>query len=290
MKKLKLFSLLFSILFITNACSLKESSLDDNPSIYTTVYPVQYITNYLYGEDSTIASIYPIGVDIDNYSLTQKQVEEYAQGDLFVYVGLGNEKEIAKSFLNENDNILIIDAAYGLNYHNDIRELWLAPNNFLMLTKNIKNSLKEYLNNSIKEENVEERYNELYVSVSLIDAELRNIAKEAKENGNNTLVVSSNTFKYLENYGFTIISLEEIEKSGSENALNDIKNKFKNSKYTTIVKLVSEKNTELMQELVDKDKATIVTINDAITKDDSVDDYASIQYDNISVIRNVLSK
>lgn len=289
MKKIRLLMMILCVLFLTSACNINTTNLD-NATIYTTVYPVKFITEYLYGDNSVVNSIYPNGVDLNNYKLTSKQIDEYSSGDLFVYVGVGNEKEIAKSFLNKNDELLIIDATYGLNYHNDIEELWLAPNNFLMLAKNIKGSLTEYLNNTLKEEEVNKKYDELYAKISWIDAELRNIAKEAKELDNNTLVVSSNTLKYLEGYGFTVISLEEIEASGSENALTDIKNKFKNSKYDTILKLASEKETDLIKELKDKNKANILTINDAITNDDTANDYLAIQNDNIAQIRNLLIK
>lgn len=287
MKKIKCLILLLVIMLFFTACSFKGTLLE-NANIYTTIYPIDYITDYLYGENSTIKSIYPIGVDLNNYILTDKQIDNYAKGDLFVYIGLGNEKTFAKAFLNKNKELLIIDATYGLSYNNNIAELWLAPNNFLMLAKNIKNSLNEYLDNAIREDEVNKLYDELYIKVSWVDAELRHIAKEAKENGNSTLVVSSNTFKFLENYGFDIISLEDIESSGSENAINEIKSKFKNSKYTHIIKLNSEKNTELMTELNTKYKAQIHDINNIITNSDTASDYISIQYENIAVIREIL--
>ncbi len=285
MKKVKIISLLLSLFFLCG-CTKGNGNLD-NAMIYTTIYPVSYITSYLYGDNSTVSSIYPVDVDINNYQLTEKQIDDYAKGDLFVYIGLGNEKEMAKSFINKNDDILIIDAAYGLNYTYDIKELWLAPNNFLMLAKNIKNSLNEYLNNSLKEENVLKKYDELYNKVSWVDAELRNVAREAKENNNNTLVVASNVFKFLENYGFDIVSLEDIAASGSENALNDIKNKFKNAKYTTIIKLKSEANSELVETLINS-KAKVIEFNDLITNTDPANDYVSMQYENIAVLRDLL--
>ena len=288
MKRIRIVITSLMILFLVSGCSFKTNKLE-NAKIYTTIYPVEYIIDYLYGENSEIESIYPDGVDLDSYELTDKQVESYATGDLFVYIGLGKEKEIAKKFLNENDELLIIDATYGLNYNEDIKELWLAPNNFLMLSKNIKNSLNEYLNNSFKEEDVNTKYDELYEKVSWVDAELRNIARTALENENNTIIVSNNMFKYLENYGFNIISLEDIESSNSDNAINDIKSKFKNSTYSKILKLNSEENTELMTELVNKYKAKIVSINDIITNSDTASDYVSIQYENIAVIRDLLN-
>ena len=289
MKRIKMLILSICMLTILGGCSFKETNLE-NAKIYTTVYPIEYITNYLYGENSVIESIYPDGVELEEYELTDKQVENYATGDLFVYVGLGKEKDIAKKLLNENDKLLIIDSTFGLNYSNNIKELWLAPNNFLMLAKNVKNSLNEYLDNSFKEEDVTKKYDELYTNVSWVDAELRNIAIEAKENENNTLVVSTNTFKYLESYGFNIVSLEDIEKSGSENAVNDIKSKFKNSKYTKIIKLKGEDNSDLVNELVKSYKADTVTINDMVTNSDTASDYVSMQYENIALIRDIVLK
>ena len=286
MKKIKLLLLLLIALFMTSACSISSSKLD-NANIYTTIYPVQYITKYLYGENSTISSIYPVGVDLNKYNLTSKQIDNYSKGDLFVYIGLGNEKNVAKSLLNNNKKLLLIDATHGLNYNNELTELWLAPNNFLMLAKNIKNSLNEYLDNKIKQDRVNTLYDDLYVKVSWIDAELRNIGREAQENGKNTIVVSSNVFKFLEGYGFDVISLEDILNSDSENAISDIKTKFKNSKYTEIIKLSSEENNQLMTELITKYKAKMYDINDLVTNSDSASDYISIQYENISVIRDI---
>ena len=38
-----------------------------------------------------------------------------------------------------------IDVSYGLNYTHGMEELWMSPNNYLMLAKNIKDNLIEYL-------------------------------------------------------------------------------------------------------------------------------------------------
>lgn len=286
MKKIKILLLLIISSFLLSGC---EKNNLDNANIYTTIYPIKYIIEFIYGNNSTVESIYPDGVNLNEYSLTDKQVDNYSTGDLFIYIGLSNEKEIAKSFINKNHKMLIIDATYGLNSDN-ITELWLAPNNFLMLAKNIKNSLNDYLDNTIKEEEVTDLYNKLYEKVSWIDAELRNIAKEAQKGGNNTLIVSSNSLNFLNNYGFKVISLEDIEKSGSVNALNDLKNRFKNATYTSVLKLNTEENTELMNELVSKYKANILEINDLVTNSDTASDYITVQYENIAIIRDLLLK
>ena len=274
------------VIFLTG-CGFNTSTLE-NAEIYTTVYPLEYIVNSLYGDNSTVESIYPSDANIFEYDLTNKQIEKYAQGDLFVYIGLGKEKEFAKNFLNENEDLLIIDASYGLSYNEDIEEMWLAPNNFLMLAKNVKNSLNEYLDNAFKTEKVNENYDKLYESVSWVDAELRNVAKEAVDY--NTIVIADNVLKFLENYGFNVISLEDIEKSGSSLQKDDIKSKFKNSTYTKILTLKGMQNSELVNTLVNKNKAKLVELNNIVSNKDTSSDYVSIQYENIALIRDYVSK
>ena len=268
-------------------CTATKNNLED-AKIYTTIYPVEYIVNFLYGDSSTIESIYPIGVDIENYKLTEKQIDEYSSGDLFVYVGI-NERGIAKSFIDKNKKLLIIDATRSIT-SDHVEELWLAPNNFLMLVKNIRTSLNEYLDNSVKEEEVNNKYDELYKEVSWIDAELRSIAKEASETNNNTLIIADNAFKYLSGYGFNIISVEDIENSKNDNAIKDLKNKFKNSTYKNIVKFKTDKDSDLVKELISNSGISKIEINPLITNDDSASDYVSIQYENLAKIKDTLLK
>ena len=88
----------------------------EDATIYTTVYPIEYLTESLYSDYATISSIYPSGADVSNYSLTDKQIKEYAKGDLFIYNGLGNEKNIAKDLINRNDNFSEPSVPYQKKY------------------------------------------------------------------------------------------------------------------------------------------------------------------------------
>ena len=115
--------------------------------------------------------------------MTDKQIKEYAKGDLFIYNGLGNEKNIAKDLINRNDNLLIIDVSNGLNYTNGMEELWMSPNNYLMLAKNIRDYLTEYLQSKTIIDYVNAQYDILAENLSLKDADLRAIGKEADSKG-----------------------------------------------------------------------------------------------------------
>ena len=99
-KKLKLIILLGVILTTLTGCIKKDSY--DNITIYTTVYPIEYITDYLYGSHSEIYSIYPNGADINNYTITNKKLNDFAKADMFIYNGLVSEKDVAANLINKN--------------------------------------------------------------------------------------------------------------------------------------------------------------------------------------------
>lgn len=245
-----------TLIFISTACFKKDDM--EGIQIYTTVYPITYIIQELYGNYSTINSIYPNGVSINNYELTDKQINDYSKGDLFIYNGLSNEKELARKFINKNKHMKIIDVSYGLSVeysNNSSEELWLSPNNFLMLATTIKDNLNDFITSTYISEEINLNYKSIQEQVSLIDAELRSIGKEAKNAGKNTLIVGSNTFKFLENYGFNVISLED------ENAYtNEVKNNFKGKTYEYIFIKDNEIN-DAVNDLISNYGAKTISIN-----------------------------
>lgn len=290
MKKILLFLGIICLGLLSTGCLNNKSN---KGKVYTTVYPITFITNYLY-DSNDINSIYPLDADTENYRLTKKQIKEYANSEIFIYNGLTNEKEVAKDFINSNKNIVTIDASEKINYHYALEEIWLSPNNFLMLAKNIKQYLIKNIENQETIRNIESNYKKLEDEISIMDAELRSISKEAKENSKSqTLVVSSNKFKYLENYGFEIISLDENENI-SENNLNNIKNNFKNEKYKYILVPKGTENSELINSLVNDYGAQITPINIMYTlsKDDESknENYLSLMNTYIDNIRSIILK
>lgn len=281
---MKKIGLLIICMIMLTGCSLKKDSLED-ATIYTTIYPIKYLTEFMYKNYSTVESIYPAGADITTYELTDKQIKKYAKGDLFIYNGLSNEKTITKNLINKNRNLLIIDASSGLSYTYGIKELWMSPNNYLMLAKNIRDYLKEYLESKIIAEYVDEKYNELSEILSLKDADLRAIGKEAQSKGTNTLVVSDDALKFLENYGFNIVSLDE--ENLTEGTLNSIKNNFKKGTYTTIF-VLDNNYTDNINSIVNDYKANAIDVKSMINiESDNSDDYLEIMQNFIDNIRNL---
>lgn len=256
MKKFKIISLLCLLLFTGTACNSKTQ---EGLHILTTVYPITYILEEIYPTDY-ITSIYPSDANVENYDLTKKQIKEYSNNDIFIYNGLSQEQNIAKNLINENSNLKVIDVAYGLKYSNGLEELWLSPNYYLMLATTIKNNLQEFTDSKYANEEIEKNYHKLEETLSVMDAELRRTASSANEVKKGTIIASSNMFKYLENYGFHVISLEDEENLTTIN-LNNIKNNFKNGNYTTIFIKDTEEKTNVITTLEKDYNAKIVKVN-----------------------------
>ncbi len=199
----KLIILLIGLSLVTTGC-FTNKKFDDNVT-YTTVYPIEYVTKEIYGDYTNVYSVYPDGADVDKYVLTNKLKENYANSDTFIYNGLSNEKNIAVDFLNLNKNIGIIDAMQGMSVQNSNEELWLNPSSYLMIAENIKNGLLQYNDNVYTKEDINKQYDEFKVNISELDVELNLISKNSETN---TLIVSDDTFKYLEKYNLDVISLD----------------------------------------------------------------------------------
>ncbi len=272
-----------SLLFLTGCEFIEED--DDKQITYTSVYPVEYILDQLYGENLTIKSIYPDGQDYSNYNLTSKILNDYSStAEFFIYNGIiSKEKDYAVNMINKNKSVKIIDASLGMPYTNGIEETWLAPGNYLMMASNIKNGLKEYITETLEIQKIEESFDSLKLDLSEIDAELKRVGSSHK-----TIIVGNDLFKYLESYGFNVISIEENENL-TEKTIVEVKNLLANSNVKSIFLSNNSEETEFLKSLENDYGVQIVRLNtlSTITSDERVDkkDYKSIMLDNINSIK-----
>jgi len=231
---------------LTMSSCFKRDDLED-VDIYATVYPIQYVTDFLYGYNSNVKSIYPAEVDLNEYKLTKKQIEEYSEGAIFVYNGLSNEKGIARDLLNENNDLRIIDVSQGLEYTHSVEELWLNPNDFLMLAHNIKNGLEEYIENKYIIEEINKNYENLKVTISAYDAELRMVPDYAEDTN---IIIASNTLSFLSKYGFDVINIDDSNGEIPNTTKTKAKKLIKDKTVKYIYMLDNQQQTDIIKELV----------------------------------------
>ena len=278
------------IIFTLNGCSLFKYDTMENIDIITTNYSLEYVTDALYGDNSLINCIYPDGVNIDEYILTNKQIKDYSKKDLFIYMGVTNDSDQAVTFLNKNPQIKIIDATYGMEYKNNIDELWLNPSNLLMIAQNIKNGLGEYITSTYLLKEIEQNYLDLKVNLSNLDAEF----KTSIENANyNTIVVNSDNLLFLQKYNLNVISVDENNTDYEKN-IALFKSYLNNGTIKYFYSYENVNNTEDVENILTEKQLESLNIKNLknITDEERTNEknYLDLMYANLELIKKELYK
>lgn len=281
-KIFKILLLVISTSFILSGCFRRDDM--EGINIITTVYPLEYVTNKLYGNNSVINSIYPDGIDITKYKISSKEYKDHSKQDLFIYNGASADRDIALNLVNKNKNILIMDANFGMETQYGIEELWLNPSNLLMISQNIKNSLIELIDSKYIRDEIIEAYNELKVELSELDADIKLLGENAS---NKTLVVASPSLQYLSKYGFEVILINDDIKN--EKNIAKVNNLIENNSIKYIYMLENDEESKTLKQLKNSKKISVLTIDklDNINDEerDNKENYITLMKKNIELFK-----
>lgn len=276
---------LLPVTLLTTGCS--NDSMD-NIEIMVTNYPNEYITKKLYGEHATITPIYPDGVDINNYKISNKLKHDYAKKDLFIYNGLiEKERNLAIDLLDINPDLKIIDTAYVLETDYSPEEMWLNPSSLLMMSQNVRLGLEEYISSTYLSKDVDEAYNTLKIELSELDADYR-VAVESTNN--DTIIVADSALKYLEKFGLNVIC---IDSDASDKTLSLAEKAIMNKSVSYIMLFKNEKVNDNAQKLLDTysdvQKLELHRLDNITTSERSNGEtYVSIMRNNLDLIKKEL--
>ena len=286
MKKIIIILCLLCLSTALTGC-IKRDSMEDI-TIYTTNYPTEYITKRLYGEHATIHSIYPDGVNIDTYELTNKQIKDYSNSDLYIFNGLSQEKNYVNKMRENNKNLKIIDTTLAMEYNNDTKELWLDPSNFLMMAQNIKTGFSEYTDSYYLNNDINENYEKLKIEASNLDAKIKQIVTNSDTKA---IVTASNLFNFLEKYDLTVYSLDDKEAIDPK-TLATVENLIKDGEIDYIFAENNEEVNDTVQNLIDNTGVEIAywhtLANISETERSTNENYFTLMNDNLELLKNEL--
>ena len=288
MKRIRRCCYLFLMLIMVTGCFFKRDSMEDI-DIYTTVYPINYLVSCLYGSNARIFSIYPNGVNISEYQLSDKQLEEYSRKDLFVFNSLDKDRDYAVSLINKNKDLKVIDVSVGMSYNNSVEELWLNPYNYLMMAQNVKNGLEQYITNPYLIEEINTNYETLKYDLSKLDASLKDNINNANYN---TIVVDNDALLFLEKYNLRVISLENNENL-TEPVVNEVKKLISDGDIKYIYSLDKTSN-DIVNNIIKTYEVELLSLNGMNSIDAEIsntnDNYLTIMNKNIELLNKELLK
>ena len=294
MKK-RIILILIMTLTLLSGCKLNiDTDSMKDIKVYTTIYPIRYLIDSLYGTNSTIYSIYQSGVEPKDFQISDKKLEEYSQADLFVFNSLDKERDYAVKMINKNKKLKIIDVSMGMTYDNDVAELWLNPYNYLMMAQNTKNGLLEYISNPYLITNdegtgVEDKYEALKYDLSRLDADIKETISLSSYD---TIVVDNDVFNFLSKYNLNVISLEEDDKL-TDIKINEVKKLINEGKIKYIYSSKTETNNTC-KKLIEDYGVELVTFNTMETVDGGItnsnENYVTVMNNNLELLNKELYK
>ena len=324
---IRLISFLLPISLFLSGCGETESKKgneqsDQQLTVYTTVYPLQYFTESIGGNVVQVETVYPPGSDEHTFDPSQKDMMKLADSDLFIYVGLGLEGfvEKAKSTL-ENEKVTLLAAGENIHLeeggstnkaedhaqdethaaedahanedehnHGDIDpHVWLDPIYAKELAESIKDALIKQMPEN--EEQFIQNYEVLVQKLDSLNNDFTEVISQAKQP---EIIVSHAAYGYWESrYGLKQISISGLSTSNepSQKELESIVSTAKehNTDYIFFEQNVSSKLTEIVQGEIGAKPLTLHNLSVLTTKDiENNRDYFSIMEDNLQALKKAL--
>ncbi|WP_271001224.1 metal ABC transporter substrate-binding protein [Listeria seeligeri] len=316
MKKRYLITLtaLLSILLILTGCSSEKdatTSNSDKLTIYTTVYPLQYLTEQIGGKYVDVNSIYPPGSDAHSFEPTQKDMMKIADSDLFFYIGLGMEGFVDKAEKTlANENVTFVPTAEKLDLpidpdaaeehdheseeeheHGDINpHVWLNPVYMEQMATIVKDQLIKAMPD--QKETFEKNYQTVEKNLKKLDQDFKTVTSEAKQKD---FVTAHAAYSYWETeYKLHQIPIAGVSTSDepSQKKLKAIVEKIdaEHIPYIMLEQNTNSKIADVIQQETNTKALTLHNLETLTQKDiDQKRDYLSIMEDNLAALKEGLN-
>ncbi|GIO28674.1 metal ABC transporter solute-binding protein, Zn/Mn family [Ornithinibacillus bavariensis] len=310
MKPLSSYISIIMIIILLFGCS--SSSQVDIPkeklSIYTSIYPIQFLVERIGGDTVVTKTIFPPGVEAHSYEPTAKDMVSIAKSDAFIYMGGGMEgfsETIASALESEQVELIPLSANEELfehshtteihgareeehNHHDHNPHIWLDPIRMIRMGQSVKDVLIEL--NPDKRTIYEKNFNNLSIELKLLDKKF----KETLQNKTNReILVSHAAYNYWEDrYGIIQIPINGIT-SSEEPSQKDLVTIIKEADKSNLHYVLFEQNTiNSVSAIIQKEiraKAFVLHNLEVLTENDIEhgEDYFSLMYRNLNVLDKV---
>lgn len=323
-KKLLLSVFLIVTAFLT-ACGNADTSNEDtnkneNLTVYTTVYPLQFLAEEIGGDYVDVHSVYPPGANEHTFEPSQKDIIAMAESDLFLYIGYNLEGFVnnAKSILEKEDVPVIAVGELATEEHDHATEegadtehhhateeatedhddhdhgdvdphVWLDPHNMIHMADIVKHELITLIPDET--EYFEKNFDKLSTKLEELDHEF---VSTIENSPNKKVIVSHAAYGYWEtSYGIEQIAVTGLSNS-SEPSQKELQNIMKVAEENNIHYVIFEQNidsklSKIIQNEIGAESLTLHNLS-VLTDEDIAEnkDYFSIMEANLETLKTAL--
>src|SRR5690625_1490028 len=301
MNHFKRLTLIGIILFALFGCQGKIQENNEQPILYTSIYPIEFVVEKLTADFAATTAIFPPGVDAHTYEPTIKDILALADGVAFFYLGESMEGSADKisNALNNTDvqlvelstyDELFIEAATDHDHHGHSHgdydpHFWFDPERMIILSEILKDILSELFPE--EEETITNNFETLSEGLNQLDAQY---TEQLSEVNNPYIIVSHAAYGYWEmKYGIKQIPISGVLSTDepSQQALAhlvDLANTEQIS-YVLFEQSTSNRLATIVQEELTADALYIHNLETLLPTDlQAKEDYFTLMEKNLEVL------
>ncbi len=300
-KRIILFSLTLLTLIPTTlmGCS-GDSSGNEGLNIMTASYPLYDIARNVVGEIGNTELLLRAGQDVHSYEPTPKEIQKIKSCSLFLYIGGHSDSWVKRVISDNGDNTLTLldkvptlsEEGHGHDENEYDEHIWTSPKNMIIMTEAIRDRLcalcpddAEYFTDNA----------DIYINkLKKLDEDIRDTVEKAKRK---TLVFADKfPFLYLvSEYGLSYHAALAGCSSESEVSAAKVAELVKTVKEENIPAVLCSElsNGRIADSVAAESGAKKLTVHPIanLTKEqlDSGEDYISLMYKNLDVLKRALN-
>lgn len=317
-------AIIFSLLFVVilAACNSEDAGEEENTgadegdTIYTTVYPLQFITEEIAGDSLQVDSILPAGADAHTYEPTTREMVSMAEGEAFIYtkdefeayaatiadtlkeegvatLPVAEDLEVSSSEDDHSDETEEEEGHEGHDHSADGEDphVWLDPMLLSAIAEKIEGELTEMYPE--KGETFEENTTALKERLEELDSKMAETIEEADTK---EVVVSHAAYGYWEKaYGLKQIPVSGLTSTDepSQKELEQVIETAQehNLSYVIFERNVSAKSAEVVQNEIGAEPLYLHNL--ATRSEEEIEeekDYFDLMEENREVLEQALNK
>lgn len=291
------------------------SGEDEALQIHTTVFPLKSFAEQIGGDTVDVETIYPNGVDVHSYEPTQKEMIDFAGGDLFLYttdefdpvaekiknaVGDHSNFYAAGGVISEDDFMAMHEGHdHGDEGHDHDEEghehgsedphIWLDPMFSLQMAESIKDRLVEM--NPEQEALYTENFEALADDIEDIDAEFKSITETPVRD---TIYISHESLGYLAGrYHFNQVGITGMnnQEPSQQELVEIIENvEAQDAPYILYEQNLTSRIADTIRRETDTEPLEFHNLSVLTDRDPDDATYQSLMRENIQVIDRALNE
>lgn len=294
-----------------------EQNQNQQLLVYTSFYPLYYVTSQIGGEYVQVKNVVPAGVEPHDYEPTTKDIVDMSKAAVFVHSGTTFETWVEKALsnfdkskmtvVNAAEGIQLLEASEGIEHEGEASStegeahehehdgldphIWLDPTLLKVEAAKVKDALIKA--DQAHQATYQQNFDKLAQELDKLDKEYQEMVSKAPRK---EFMVSHSAFGYLAHkYGLEQVAISGLSPSDepSTTELKGLIEHVKEHKINTIFfeTLASPKVAEVIAKETGAKTATLNPL-EGLTEEEMKQgkDYLSVMRENLEALRSALQE